>query len=163
MWKLSHNFSIGSGSCLLKKLWTTNALKRDSFVSEIWECHIPAHFLVVTSKGSVYFSDCLETEQASLCASHQKLSEHPVGWLHGSNMIRMEPWRQDWRTHKLCLFTWITNMRRGAGTWKYERRCPTLTQTQDFGKEPTKNVHIFTKGTHNVVVNYVVVPWNRPS
>jgi len=41
--------------------------------------HSSTFFLVHARKGSVYFSSCLETEQAVLCASHQKLGEHPVG------------------------------------------------------------------------------------
>jgi hypothetical protein len=55
-------------------------VKRDSFVAESWECHIPVYFLVVSRRGSVYFFWLLrETEQAVLCARHQKLGEHPVG------------------------------------------------------------------------------------
>lgn len=54
-------------------------VQRGSFVSGSKECHIQALFLVHARRGSVYFSFCLEKEQAVLCTTHQKLGEHPVG------------------------------------------------------------------------------------
>jgi hypothetical protein len=59
------------------ELWTCSK----GFVC-FWEQGVPhssTFFLFVLRRGSVYFSCCLETEQAALCASYQKLGEHPVG------------------------------------------------------------------------------------